>query len=68
MALYIMYSPHIPSFTQDDGIFRGLCPAFVQWYMPFGHAEVPERNDNYSKHIININAQQAWQGKIWSVL
>ena len=26
----VMYIPHIPSLTLDEGIFKGLKPAFVQ--------------------------------------
>jgi len=36
-----MFIPQIPSFTRDDGIIRDLCPALVQWNVPFGQAEVP---------------------------
>lgn len=28
--------------TLEEGIFRGLKPAFVQWYSPLEQADVPE--------------------------
>lgn len=31
----------MPSFTRDDGMTSAVCPAFVQWNVPLGHAEVP---------------------------
>lgn len=37
----VMYIPHIPSLTLDEGIFKGLKPAFVQWYFPSEQADVP---------------------------
>lgn len=33
--------PQIPSFTCDEGILAGLCPAFVQWKKLLGQAAVP---------------------------
>jgi len=34
--------PHKPSLTLEDGIFLGLKPTFVQWYIPLEQADVPE--------------------------
>ena len=31
-----------PSFTCDEGMYAGLWPAFVQWNLPFGQADVPK--------------------------
>ena len=36
--LMIFYSPQIPSLTREEGIYRGLWPALVQWKLPFGQA------------------------------
>lgn len=41
--------PHKPSLTLEDGIFLGLKPAFVQWYIPLEQADVPERK--YTKSV-----------------
>ena len=42
MYMY-MYIPHIPSLTLEEGMFKGLKPAFVQWYFPSEQADVPEK-------------------------
>jgi hypothetical protein len=39
--MFIVFIPQIPSLTLDDGMMRDLCPAFEQWKVPLGHAEVP---------------------------
>ena len=37
----LKFIPHIPSLTREDRMFIGRYPAFVQWNLPFGQAEVP---------------------------
>ena len=36
--------PQISSLTLEDGIFKGLNPAFVQWNFPLVQADVPEKH------------------------
>ena len=43
--------PHKPSFTLEEGIFKGLYPAFVQWYIPLEQADVPRRNVQKDAYI-----------------
>ena len=44
--------PHKPSLTLEDGIFLGLKPAFVQWYIPLEQADVPKKK--YKKSVRSL--------------
>jgi hypothetical protein len=53
----------IPSFTCDDGIYEGLCPAFVQWNRPFRQAGVPNSLIGHRWEVIPGSSEPSRQSQ-----
>jgi len=66
-----MYIPHIPSLTLEEGIFKGLKPAFVQWYFPSEQADVPEKRYEHNALLMlvpvcGLNKVQYLHIRLWA--